>query len=53
MTALAAFLLAALLSVAFRSPVALALTLVGGLAYLFPYLAALLLAAALLFAFTR
>lgn len=50
MTALAVFALAAFLAVAFRSPVALALTLACGLAYLFPYLAALLLFAAVAFA---
>jgi len=42
LTALAVFALAAFLAVAFRSPAALALTLACGLAYLFPYLAALL-----------
>ena len=50
MTALAVFVVAVFLSLAFRSPVALALTLVCGLAYLFPYLAALLLFAAVAFA---
>ena len=50
MIALAVFVLAVLLSIAFRSPVALALALVCGLTYLYPYLVALLFAAAVLFA---
>jgi len=49
LTALVVFVVAVLLSRAFRSPVALALTLACGLVYLFPYLAALLLFAAVVF----
>ncbi len=51
--AFAAFVAAALLSIAFRSPAALALTAACGLAYLYPYLALSLFAAAVLFALTR
>ena len=53
MTALAVFVVAVVLSIAFRSPVALVLTLVCGLTYLYPYLVVLLFVAAVLFAFTR
>lgn len=53
MIAFAAFAAAALLSVAFRSPAALALTAACGLAYLYPYLALSLFAAAVLLALTH
>jgi hypothetical protein len=47
------FVAAVFLSIAFRSPVALALTLLCGLVYLFPYLAVFLLFAAVVFSFAH
>ncbi len=50
MIALAVFVVAVFLSIAFRSPAALVLTMVCGLTYLYPYLVVLLFVAAVLFA---
>jgi len=53
LTALAVFLVAVVLSVSLRSPVALVLAVVCGLAYLYPFLIAFLFVAAVLFALTH